>query len=113
MRYSDLLKGLDRIVTPFEGDRSEAVYHLYVIRTTERDDLKKYLAKRQIDTGLHYPLPLHRQKAYESLYQENNNLTVSEQVAREILSLPMFPGLTEEQQRQVAEGFRAFSSTPR
>ena len=107
-RYNDLLKGLDGIVVPAEGERSKAVYHLYVVRTAERDGLKKYLAERQIDTGLHYPLPLHQQKAYSGLDLGNGGLPVSERAAREILSLPMFPGLTEEQQVRVVDGIRGF-----
>jgi dTDP-4-amino-4,6-dideoxygalactose transaminase len=102
-RYNDLLKGVSGITPPFEGEWSQAVYHLYVVRTGKREELKKYLAEKNIDTGLHYPLPLHLQKAYTGMNINNGSLAVSERTATEILSLPMFPGLTEEQQVRVTE----------
>jgi len=110
-RYNELLKGVSGIIPPYEGEWSKAVYHLYVIRTTKREELKQYLADKNIDTGLHYPLPLHLQKAYAGLSVARGNLEVTERAAREILSLPMFPGLTEEQQKRVVEGIREYSKT--
>lgn len=112
-RYNELLKGISGITPPHEGEWSKAVYHLYVIRTDKRDELKKYLAEKNIDTGLHYPLPLHRQKAYKDSHPENNGLTVTEKIAGEIVSLPMFPGLTANQQRRVAECVAEFVSSPK
>lgn len=106
-RYNELLKGISGITPPYEGEWSKAVYHLYVIRTAKREELKKYLAEKNIDTGLHYPLPLHLQKAYTGLPVTSGTLEVTERAAREILSLPMFPGLTEEQQARVVEGISA------
>lgn len=106
--YTDLLKDVTGIITPFQGEYSRAVYHLYVIRLNKREELKKYLAERNIDTGLHYPLPLHQQKAYAGDDIPCGNLTVAELSAKEILSLPMFPGLKEEQQKLVGEGIRGF-----
>ena len=107
-RYTDMLKGVANIATPYEGEWSKAVYHLYVIRTGKRDELKKYLAGENIDTGLHYPVPLHQQKAYATMDFHNGSLAVSERVAGEILSLPMFPGLTEEQQKRVVSSIKGF-----
>jgi dTDP-4-amino-4,6-dideoxygalactose transaminase len=107
-RYTDMLKGVANIATPYEGEWSKAVYHLYVIRTGKRDELKKYLGGENIDTGLHYPVPLHQQKAYATVKFHNGSLTVSERVAGEILSLPMFPGLTEEQQKKVVSSIKGF-----
>ena len=107
-RYTDMLKGVSNIATPYEGEWSKAVYHLYVIRTGKRDELKKYLAGENIDTGLHYPVPLHQQKAYATMKFHNGSLAVSERVAGEILSLPMFPGLTEEQQKRVVSSIKGF-----
>jgi dTDP-4-amino-4,6-dideoxygalactose transaminase len=105
-RYNDMLKEVPSIATPYEGEWSKAVYHLYVIRTGKRDELKKYLAGENIDTGLHYPVPLHQQKAYATLDFHNGSLAVAERVAGEILSLPMFPGLTEEQQKRVVSSIK-------
>jgi dTDP-4-amino-4,6-dideoxygalactose transaminase len=107
-RYNDLLKDISNITTPYEGEWSRAVYHLYVIRTSKREELKKYLAENNIDTGLHYPLPLHLQKAYAGIPATSGKLDVTERVAQEILSLPMFPGLTEEQQGNVCKNIKAW-----
>lgn len=105
-RYHDLLGPLPGIVVPREPDWSRAVYHLYVIRTRERDALQALLGRRKIGSGLHYPLPLHRQRAYASAKFRNGGLAVSERTAGEILSLPMYPGLTGEQQDRIAESVR-------
>ena len=107
-RYTDMLKGVANSATPYEGEWSKAVYHLYVIRTGKRDELKKYLAGENIDTGLHYPVPLHQQKAYATMDFHNGSLAVSERLAGEIISLPMFPGLTEEQQKKVVSSIKGF-----
>src|SRR3990172_6842241 len=100
--YNQLLSQVNGIITPYEPDWSKAVYHLYVIRTGDRDKLQKHLTEKQIGTGLHYPLPLHLQKAYEYLGYKEGDFPVSEKVASEILSLPMFPGLLDDQQKYVA-----------
>lgn len=110
-RYNELLKGISGITPPHEGEWSKAVYHLYVIRTGKQEDLKKYLSGHNIDTGLHYPLPLHLQKAYAGVQVPCGNLDVTERSAREILSLPMFPGLTPDQQKRVVEGIHEFSKS--
>jgi len=108
VRYNDMLKEEAGIIAPYEGEWSKAVYHLYVIRSGKREDLKKYLAEQNIDTGLHYPLPLHLQKAYASAHIPCGKLEVTERSAREILSLPMFPGLTHQQQEQVVARIQDF-----
>lgn len=109
--YNDLLKDVPGLTLPFEDGGSRAVYHLYVVRTKKREELKKYLADRSIDTGLHYPLPLHQQKAYAGAGIASGGLDVAERTAAEILSLPMFPGLTEQQQVRIAESIRDFSQS--
>ena len=91
-QYNDLLKQIDGIILPYEPEWSKAVYHLYVIRTQKRDELQEFLLKNNIFTGLHYPVPLHLQKAYEGLRQKNGSFTISEKAASEIISLPMYPG---------------------
>ncbi len=108
LQYRNLLESVKGVVVPFEPEWSRAVYHLYVIRIHQRDDLQAFLAQRNIATGLHYPVPLHQQKAYAAMEYRNGNLAVSERVAKEILSLPMFPGLTDSQQKRVAEGINEF-----
>ncbi len=107
-RYAGLLSTIGGVVVPHEQEWSRAVYHLYVIRTRDRDGLQSFLAQRNISTGLHYPLPLHQQKAYAEAASRNGSLTVSEKTAGEIISLPIFPGMTDDQQQQVVEGIREF-----
>jgi len=96
------------ILTPYEPSWSKAVYHLYIIRTKKRDELQKFLAENGINTGLHYPIPLHLQAAYKDLNLPNGDYPVTEKVAQEILSLPMFPDLTEEQIKYVSEKIKEF-----
>ncbi len=104
VRYRELLadKGL-KLVLPFEPDWSKAVYHLFVVRVDNRDAFMKQLGAAGIGTGIHYPIPLHLQKAYANMGYAKGDFPVSERVSVEIVSLPMFPGLTAEQQGRVAE----------
>ncbi|MEK6303076.1 MAG: DegT/DnrJ/EryC1/StrS family aminotransferase [Acidobacteriota bacterium] len=106
-RYSELLAGCD-VVTPYESPDGRHVYHLYVIRTGRRDELLGFLKSRGVDAGIHYPIPLHRQPAYLKLGYSDVNLPVSEKAAAEVLSLPMYPELTEAQISYVAETVRQF-----
>jgi dTDP-4-amino-4,6-dideoxygalactose transaminase len=107
-RYNDLLSTAGgrppAVMTPFEPDWSRGVYHLYVIRTRERDRLAEQLHAQGISTGLHYPVPVHRQNCYRDWGYLEGSLPVSERVAANILSLPMFPGLSPEAQRRVVTG---------
>lgn len=104
--YNELLKEIPGIITPFEPEWSKAVYHLYVIRTQNREALQKILADNGVATALHYPVPLHLQKAYEGEGYKKGDFPVAEKAAVEILSLPMYPGLTMEQQIYVVEQIR-------
>src|ERR1039457_2923092 len=87
---------------PFEPEWAKAVYHLYVVRVPDREGLMRHLAEAGIGTGIHYPVPLHLQNAYASLGYRAGDFPVAEQAAREIVSLPMFPQLTGDQQVGVA-----------
>jgi dTDP-4-amino-4,6-dideoxygalactose transaminase len=109
-RYSCLLQDIEGITTPYEPEWSRGVYHLYVIRTRERDALQRFLLERNIVTGLHYPIPLHLQEAYAGHGFSGGDFPVTEAASHEILSLPMFPGLTEEQQDRVVAEVREFST---
>jgi dTDP-4-amino-4,6-dideoxygalactose transaminase len=88
---------------PAEPSWSRPVYHLYVVRHPERDALQAHLSAQSIGTGIHYPIPLHLQTAYESLGYSRGDFPVSEQAASEILSLPMYPQLKVNQQQRVVE----------
>jgi dTDP-4-amino-4,6-dideoxygalactose transaminase len=108
-RYNELLSSIPGIVTPFEGVNSRGIYHLYVIRTQDRDALGDQLKAAGIHSGLHYPLPVHLQNCYRGWGYQKGSLPVTEKVAGEILSLPMFPGLAAEQQERVANAIETFA----
>jgi dTDP-4-amino-4,6-dideoxygalactose transaminase len=93
----------DTVIPPFEPTWSRAVHHLYVIRTDDRNGMGAHLKAVGIGTGIHYPIPLHLQKAYISMGYKAGDFPVCEKTATEIISLPMFPQLTAEQQARVAE----------
>ena len=82
--------------------------HLYVVRTQDREGLMAHLAKAGIGSGIHYPIPLHQQRAYASLGYKQGDFPVTEKVAGEIVSLPMFPQMKSEQQDRVASEIARF-----
>jgi dTDP-4-amino-4,6-dideoxygalactose transaminase len=96
---------------PYEPSWSHAVYHLYVVRTDDREKLMAYLKAQGVGTGIHYPIPLHMQKAYSSLNYARGDFPMSEKAAAEIVSLPMFPRLTAEQQAWVVQQCASFHGT--
>ncbi|HVN94207.1 MAG TPA: DegT/DnrJ/EryC1/StrS family aminotransferase [Terracidiphilus sp.] len=96
--YNRLLSADNTISVPYEPSWSRAVYHLYVIRTSNREAMIRHLKEAGIGTGIHYPIPLHLQKAYAFLGYGEGDYPVSECAAAEILSLPMFPQMSDEQQ---------------
>src|SRR6266849_3113374 len=99
--YNELFMEAGSVVTPFEPDWSRAVYHLYVVRVEDRQKLQADLASQNIGTGIHYPVPLHQQKAYAHLGYRAGDFPVTERLAPQIVSLPMFPQLTEQQMQRV------------
>jgi dTDP-4-amino-4,6-dideoxygalactose transaminase len=101
LRYTEHLSSMPGVIVPFEPEHSRAVYHLYVIRNANRDALATHLRSQGVASGLHYPLPLHLQKCYRKLGYTTGSLPVTELAAAEILSLPMFPGLTPSSQQRV------------
>lgn len=109
-RYGLLLAADDSVVVPYEPRWSKSVYHLYVIRIADRDGLMSHLRERGIATALHYPVPLHLQRAYVSLGYRAGDFAVSERIASEIVSLPMYPQLTAAQQGRIASEIGAFSA---
>jgi dTDP-4-amino-4,6-dideoxygalactose transaminase/acetyltransferase-like isoleucine patch superfamily enzyme len=108
--YNKLLAKDESLGLPYEPSWSRAVFHLYVIRTADREGLIQHLKEAEIGSGIHYPIPLHLQKAYVALNYSVGDFPVSERVAAEIVSLPMFPQLTAEQQLKVVEEVLNFAS---
>jgi dTDP-4-amino-4,6-dideoxygalactose transaminase len=105
--YGKLLTRLgDDAIVPLAAPWAKAVYHLYVMRVEDRDDLMARLAADNIGTGIHYPIPLHLQKAYGHLGYKEGDFAVSERLAKEIVSLPMYPTLTDAQQSRVCQAVR-------
>jgi len=108
-RYHQLLAELsDSVSIPREAEWTKGVYHLYVVRVQDREALQAQLAEAGIGTGIHYPIPLHLQKAYGHLGYKNGDFPVTERVASEIVSLPMFPQLRPEQQDHVVQKVKEF-----
>ena len=104
--YGRLLSGA---VTPVEADYSRHAYHLYVVRHRKRDSLMEYLKERGVATLIHYPIPIHLQEAYAWMKLPKGSLPETERAAGEILSLPIYPELTEEQVERVAELINSFN----
>jgi dTDP-4-amino-4,6-dideoxygalactose transaminase len=101
--YDDFLQGSEKVIRPTVREGCTHVYHLYVIRSTERDRLREHLRSKEIITGIHYPVPLHLQPAYSYLGLGEGTYPVTERAARDILSLPMYPKLRGEDVETVAQ----------
>lgn len=107
--YHKLLEGSE-VGLPSEAADARSVWHLYVIRVGHRDALREHLANRGISTGVHYPIPIHLQPAYQDLGHKAGDFPISESCARSILSLPMYAELTRRQIELVAQGIHEFMS---
>ena len=105
--YHDLLADTP-LQLPREAANAEGAWHLYVVRHPRRDELKKHLEANGVGCALHYPLPLHLQKCYANLGYKIGDFPVAEKAARECLSLPIYPGLTDKQLRRVADVIKEF-----
>jgi len=106
--YSEELADIAGVSLLTQPEWARSNYHLYIIRTSRREALKKHLESCGIGTGLHYPLPLHLQEAYRQSGFVPGQFPVAEAAAQVILSLPMFPGITEQQQARVVDAIRDF-----
>ena len=110
-RYHELLaEAKSAVVIPKAAAWTKGVYHLYVVRVQDREALQAYLSEAGIGSGIHYPVPLHLQKAYQHLNYKKGDFPVTERVAAEIVSLPMSPQMTDEQVDEVAKRVKEFAS---
>jgi dTDP-4-amino-4,6-dideoxygalactose transaminase len=107
-RYDRELDGVGDLRTPHERKGSTHVYHLYVLRTSRRDELQKHLAELGIATALHYPVPLHLQEGLKFLGYREGDFPVSESAARECLAIPLYPELSDTQIDHLLTAIRAF-----
>jgi dTDP-3-amino-3,4,6-trideoxy-alpha-D-glucose transaminase len=106
--YDERLAGC--VVTPFTAPDRESVYHQYAIRTPQRDALRAHLGTAGIDTGVHYPTPIHRQPAWLRTVGPAPSLPVAERDAHELLSLPVYPDLPDVEVERVADAVSRFFS---
>jgi len=106
-RYTEALAELP-LELPREAPGAESVYHLYTVRTPKRDELIAYLRERNIGTSNHYPRTLHLQPCYAELGYKEGSLPESERAAREVINLPIFPSMSEEQQAHVIASIKSF-----
>ena len=111
LRYHQLL-ATTPLQLPREPDYAQSAWHLYVVRHPRRDELKQHLETNQIGCGMHYPLPLHLQKAFAHLGYKPGDFPVAEKAARQCLSLPMYPELSEAQIVRVSGVIKEFFAAP-
>lgn len=102
-RYNELLKNVEGVVTPKELDGTTCVYHQYTIQVPNRDEVHKYLQEQGVGAMIYYPVPLHLQKLHANLGGKEGDLPVTEAKTKVVMSLPMFPELTEAEQKQVVQ----------
>jgi hypothetical protein len=105
--YDQLFEDIP-LVTPFVEEYNFHIYHQYTIRVKERDRLKEYLRQKGVGTAIYYPLPLHLQECYKYLGYKRGDLPASEKASNEVLSLPIYPELTEYQQKEIAQYINEF-----
>ncbi len=106
--YNKNLPG--EIIRPVEAEGAKHVYYMYVIRTKKRDQLMNHLKEKGIGCGIHYPIPLHLQPAYKHLDLKKGYFPISEKLAKEIISIPVYPELTEEQLNYIVDSIHEFFS---
>ncbi|MEP7106917.1 MAG: DegT/DnrJ/EryC1/StrS family aminotransferase [Ferruginibacter sp.] len=106
--YHEALKDVNDLILPGVAENASHVYHLYVVRTNRRDTLRAYLTEQGIGTMIHYPIPPHLQEAYGYLGYSTGDFPLAEKIANTCLSLPMWPGIKQEQVEQVACSVKAF-----
>ena len=106
--YSKFLDGVGDLKLPELAADASSVYHLYVIRTKKRDELQSYLARNEIGTMIHYPVPPHLQKAYIDLGYKKGDFPIAEEIAETCLSLPLWPGMTKTMVKDISVQIKSF-----
>jgi len=106
--FQDLLRSVPGLRLPVIQYENRHIFHQYVIRAPQRDRLRQYLLQEEVGTEVYYPVPLHLQECYSFLNHRANDFPVSEKAAQEVLALPIFPELTEDQQVYVVDRINAF-----
>jgi dTDP-4-amino-4,6-dideoxygalactose transaminase len=106
--YNNALAGIPGLVTPYIAPENESIYNQYTIRVEKRDELQAYLKEKGIGSAIYYPLPLHLQPCFAYLGYKKGSVPEAEKAATQVLSLPIFPELTQSQLDEVAGTVRAF-----
>ena len=106
--YQKYLSDIPQVQVPFDKPHERAVYHTFVIQADHRDELQMHLAKLGVGTAIHYPVPIHLQMATRDLSYTQGSFPVSERQAKRILSLPIYPELTDEDLKYVTDGIQSF-----
>jgi dTDP-4-amino-4,6-dideoxygalactose transaminase len=106
--YHDQLAGTGDLILPYTHSSASHVYHIYLVRTAKRDQLQNHLAERGVSTLIHYPVPPHLQEAYTDLGYKQGDFPVAEEIAETCISLPLFPGLSQQEQGYVIDCIKAF-----
>lgn len=106
--YLEGLQGVGDLILPWTHPDSTHVYHLFVVRTSRRDELAQYLNEHGIGTLIHYPVPPHLQECYKDLGYKRGDFPIAEEIADTALSLPIWPGMGDEQVRHITEAIRSF-----
>ncbi|MDP2939866.1 MAG: DegT/DnrJ/EryC1/StrS family aminotransferase [Candidatus Omnitrophota bacterium] len=101
--YNSLLKDEEKIITPFQAENRNHIFHIYAVRVKKRDFIIESMLKKGINALIHYPFPLHLQEAYQELGYKKGDFPIAEKVASEIISLPMSPHLSKEKIKFVAK----------
>tara|TARA_B110000977_G_scaffold197613_1_gene280604 strand:- start:423 stop:1523 length:1101 start_codon:yes stop_codon:yes gene_type:complete len=107
-RYYSNLGNLDEIELPYIRQEAVHVYHLFVIKSNKRDELAKFLLENKIQTGIHYPIPPHLQMAYSELGYNKGDFPISEKLSETCLSLPLYPGLMNDEVDYICEKIKLF-----
>jgi dTDP-4-amino-4,6-dideoxygalactose transaminase len=107
-RYTENLKNI--VICPKEENWAKHSYYMYVIRTKKRDELKIFLEENNISCGIHYPISLHLQPAYKKLNYKKGDFPITEKITKEILSIPLYPELSQEQQEYIISKIKEFHS---
>ena len=107
-KYRELLSSLPEIVLPYEASYSKHVYHIYALHIANRQEFIDFMKEKNVSCGIHYPVPVHLQKAYDSFNADKGKYPKAEKSASEEVSLPMFPELTDEQIEYTAEAVREY-----
>jgi dTDP-4-amino-4,6-dideoxygalactose transaminase len=106
-QYNEFFEGTE-IICPKEATYAKHIYHLYVIRSPKRDKLQNFLERKGISTLIHYPIPIHLQEAYSELGLSKGSLPVTEKMCKQILTLPIFPELSENQIQEIGNSINTF-----